>query len=1317
MKPPRRLLVVAVGLLVLSLAALVPLSKAQIVSFPGGALSLGKAALSFPLRLVSSALSISTERDSSGGEQEASGPGDRRLSGSETDADGIREGDLLEREVYWADRVGYPTGRFDPAWVREAIAQDATIERAVPGGTPARLRYGADSPLALDTTGFTALGPSPERMTGCSGCFDYTSTQGRVNSIAIDPLTTVNGSITAYIATVGGGVWKTTNCCSGSTTWTPLTDGPLISTTSVDTVTLDPSDHNTIYAGTGDLNFGSFSMGSQGILKSTDGGANWTVLGANVFGSALPEPAGQFPQYQAVGKVRVDPNNGNKVVAGTKTGLYVSYDGGNNWTGPCLTNSFSSMRQDITGLELTNMGGGVTRILAAVGVRGFATTVQYNLDQNGANGLYAGTMPSVGCPVDFTSIASNANGFVFGTAVTGSPYATGALMNAGTGTAYVSTTSGNQLGRMDIAVAPSNPNVIYAQVQSIAANNNSGCGNTAGCQLGVWSSTDGGATWSFMAGSQGGALRNCVGTNTSGNPGDYPQNWYDQGIAVDPNNPDRVFIDTYDTWFATRTGTSFFNQTCGYNGGSAANHVVHVDHHALAFVPGSSDILLEGSDGGIFSTTNASTASSSVRATWVNMDTGLNTIEFYNGDIGANFATDPAPQANGGAQDNGPSSVTFSGSPSGPVQWQMGLGGDGFSGQINSTGTGLSQAQGTITVTGAANVNDQFQIGSQVFTFVTTRSATGQVTISTSTTTEANNIVAAINADISGTATGARTGSSVVVTATAPGAGGNSIVFSNITPVANFSMNGSGFLGGTTSGGSAGTTQAVFWQGNNSGGLSRCVNNCTVGGATWSSKMGGWGGDTQSFILPINLFHGGIPGGDDNGGSHLLAATTRVWETVIGNNNGTLGNVFWYVTNNPTTQNLTKQTLGNRSFINQVKYSPKYQSVAIVGTNDGNVQIGFNLGTGAAGQGNWVNVTDGNAVLPNRPILGIALDPSASAANLPVGYAAVGGFDQNTPTTPGHLFQVTCTATCGSFIWADKTGNLPNIPADSVIVNPNFPQQVFVGTDIGLYFTDDITAASPVWGRFNNGLPNVMIWDMAVDRGSTSLSLWTRGHGAFAWPLPSGAISTPTPTPTATNTPTPTPTNTPTNTPTDTPTPTNTPTSTPTPRLITSLSPAKVWVGLTNSDAVGIRFDLQAIAYLNNNPIGTATANSVSGGSSGFNNAVLTSMAFNSFTPQVISTGDTFAIQVFARNACLNSGKNSGSARLWYNGQPIDTGSTRDAGSRFDATVLGTNSNYYLRTGNALSTTAGSSKASVDVNAGAKCGPFVSFGTWSTTLP
>ena len=545
---------------------------------------------------------------------------------------------------------------------------------------------------------------------------------------------------------------------------------------------------------------------------------------------------------------------------------------------------------------------------------------------------------------------------------------------------------GNQLGRIDIAVAPSNPNYIYAQAQSIVSNSNGGCGNANGCQLGAWATTDGGTSWSYMEGSQGGALRDC-----DNGAGDYPQNWYDQGVAVDPNNPDRVFFDTFDVWFATRTGTVWNDTTCGYSG--ASPHPVHVDQHALAFVPGSSSILLLGNDGGAHGTTNADIVNQTTDPTWFNMDTGINTIEFYSGDISGNFANAASPQASGGAQDNASSSVTFIGTPTGPVQWQLGIGGDGFYSRIDPVGTG---------------------------------------------------------------------------------------------------------------------TSLRFFQGNNSGGMSRCVSNCTNQFAPWAGVSGSWFSDTRSFVMPYDLFHGGIPGGDDcppagvpGGCGHLVVGTTRVWETIHGGN-ASLGSGDWYVTNNPTTQNMTKQTLGNRSFINQVKYSPKYQSVAMVGTNDANVWIGFNLGTGTQSQANWVDVTGSNTILPLRPVLGIALDPTVGAANLPVGYAGIGGFNANTPTTPGHVFQVTCTADCGSFTWADKTGNLPDIPVDSIIVNPNNAQQVYAGTDWGVYYTDDITVASPTWQRFENGIPHAMVWDMQIDRGSTTLSVWTRSRGAYVYPLPGG---------------------------------------------------------------------------------------------------------------------------------------------------------------------------------------------------------------------
>ena len=131
--------------------------------------------------------------------------------------------DLERLEQFWNDRLTYPTGKFNPAWVRAAADQHMKMQSAVPAGSFERLKHpdpikipqlvaGAKKgamtkvdvvmkplPLSLSTSGFTALGPSPEQMTGCSGCYDYGKTQARVNAIVVDPTTTTPGSIVAYI--------------------------------------------------------------------------------------------------------------------------------------------------------------------------------------------------------------------------------------------------------------------------------------------------------------------------------------------------------------------------------------------------------------------------------------------------------------------------------------------------------------------------------------------------------------------------------------------------------------------------------------------------------------------------------------------------------------------------------------------------------------------------------------------------------------------------------------------------------------------------------------------------------------------------------------------------------------------------------------------------------------------------------------------------------------------------------------------------------------------------------------------------------------
>ena len=96
--------------------------------------------------------------------------------------------------------------------------------------------------------------------------------------------------------------------------------------------------------------------------------------------------------------------------------------------------------------------------------------------------------------------------------------------------------------------------------------------------------------------------------------------------------------------------------------------------------------------------------------------------------------------------------------------------------------------------------------------------------------------------------------------------------------------------------------------------------------------------DTRSFVLPYEIYKYDCP---PTGCTHMIAGTNRVWETITGGARVLAGS--------PISPNLTKGTLGDRSYINQLSYAVSLSTTAIVGTNDGNVQYGFGLGQGANG--------------------------------------------------------------------------------------------------------------------------------------------------------------------------------------------------------------------------------------------------------------------------------------------------------------------------------------------------------------------------------
>src|SRR6185437_11105541 len=113
---------------------------------------------------------------------------------------------------------------------------------------------------------------------------------------------------------------------------------------------------------------------------------------------------------------------------------------------------------------------------------------------------------------------------------------------------------------------------------------------------------------------------------------------------------------------------------------------------------------------------------------------------------------------------------------------------------------------------------------------------------------------------------------------------------------------------------------------------------------------------------------------------------------------------------------------------------------------------------------------------------------------------------------------------------------------------------------------------------------------------------------------------------------------------------------------------------------------------------GTGQLSNVKAGGSAFNRSVFDTITLALGSPTNVPAGASLAIRVSVRITCAMSSTGLSSiARLWYNGQLIDGGKARDAGSRFDATIGGTNRNYFLRTGSALATTAGSARQFVDV--------------------
>ena len=164
-------------------------------------------------------------------------------------------------------------------------------------------------------------GPGPI-LRGQSEGIPNNPVSGAVTGIAVDPL----NANTVYLATVNGGVWKTTNATAPSPTWFPLTDQQLPAL-SINSLALSPLDSNILFAGTGSTSSFAFD-GSPGfgVARSTDGGTTWTVLATSTF-------AGR--RINSIVPTTLTGSGGQVVLAATL------FDGGGVWRSTDSASSFT----------------------------------------------------------------------------------------------------------------------------------------------------------------------------------------------------------------------------------------------------------------------------------------------------------------------------------------------------------------------------------------------------------------------------------------------------------------------------------------------------------------------------------------------------------------------------------------------------------------------------------------------------------------------------------------------------------------------------------------------------------------------------------------------------------------------------------------------------------------------------------------------------------------------------------------------------------------------------------------------------------------
>jgi hypothetical protein len=365
----------------------------------------------------------------------------------------------------------------------------------------------------------------------------------------------------------------------------------------ISSIAQDPRNPKIMYIGSGDVD-GNNAQGN-GIFKSVDGGTTWKPLSFTNNGD-----------FNVVSGLVVIPESGH-ILASTFAGIHKSTDGGETWNkvlGSGL--AFGSADNKIYDLELASNG------------------TLYACSQGR---VYKATKDSGGEAKSWVNISGSGTNFPTG------------------------------LTRCEIAVAPSNPNIVYA-LGGISAPPTQ-FGTIAATPIFV--TTNGGETWTQKSKP---FWKDGCGSAASDDDITRRQAWYDLSLVVAPNDPTTVYIGGIDFFRSTNSGQSWTQLTM-WTGNCGTIKYAHADQHGAIFEPNNPNVLYLATDGGVFRIDNPATDNFVVSE----KTNGFVTTMFYG------CAIHPGEGVNhflAGAQDNG--TLLIKNAPGVGTVNGRSIGGDGF---------------------------------------------------------------------------------------------------------------------------------------------------------------------------------------------------------------------------------------------------------------------------------------------------------------------------------------------------------------------------------------------------------------------------------------------------------------------------------------------------------------------------------------------------------------------------------------------------------------------------------------------------------------